>query len=162
MLIVFLLCDSICRFLSFAYILISVASYQVGMLGIQLSSGGCWRSSYQVGMLEIQLSRWDVGDPVTKRGCWRSSYQVEMLEIQLSSGEGWNPINLVNSVTFLCLSQARTWISNVISVVVICYAQWVKVKGYWYWWNCNSWPSLFTLSFHNVWSDLADNGVQWS
>ena len=39
------------------YILIAVASYQVGMLEIQLSSG-------------------DVGDPVIKWGCWGSSYQV--------------------------------------------------------------------------------------
>jgi hypothetical protein len=68
MLIVFHLCDSICRFLSLVYILIAVASYQVGMLGIQLSSGGCWRSSYQEGMLEIQLSSGDVGDPVIKWG----------------------------------------------------------------------------------------------
>jgi len=36
------------------------------------------------------------------------------LEIQLSRGEGWDPINWLNPVTFLCLSQARTWISNII------------------------------------------------
>ena len=50
----------------------------------------------------------------------------------------------------MCLSQPRTWISN-----IICrgrsYVQWFDVRGncsfYWYWWNC--WPSLFKLSFHN-------------
>ena len=27
---------------------------------------------------------------------------------------GWNPINRFNHATFLCLSQAKTWISNVV------------------------------------------------
>jgi hypothetical protein len=36
-----------------------------------------------------------IGDPGIKRG-------------------GWYSINWVNNVTFVCLSQARTWISNVI------------------------------------------------
>jgi hypothetical protein len=38
---------------------------------------------------------------------------VLLLEIQSSVGGGWVPINRFNSATFLCLSQARTWISNV-------------------------------------------------
>ena len=37
------------------------------------------------------------------------------LEIQLSRGKGWDPINQFNLSTSLCLSKARTWISNVIS-----------------------------------------------
>ena len=32
--------------------------------------------------------------------------------------EGWDPINWFNSATFLCLSQAMTWISNVTHVMV--------------------------------------------
>jgi hypothetical protein len=34
-------------------------------------------------------------------------------EIQLSRREGWDSINRFNCATFLCLSQARTWIFNV-------------------------------------------------
>jgi hypothetical protein len=36
------------------------------------------------------------------------------LEIQLSRGKDCNLINLFNPAPFLCLSQCRTWISNVI------------------------------------------------
>jgi hypothetical protein len=39
-------------------------------------------------------------------------YYALSLKIQ-SRGMGWNPINLLNCTTFLCLSQARTWISNI-------------------------------------------------
>ena len=35
------------------------------------------------------------------------------LDIQLSGGEG-GPINRFDSATFVCMSQARTWSSNVI------------------------------------------------
>jgi hypothetical protein len=40
---------------------------------------------------------------------------VLTLEIQLSREEGWDPIDRVNSMTSLCLSQDRTWISNIMS-----------------------------------------------
>jgi len=36
------------------------------------------------------------------------------LDIQLSRGEAWDPINRFNTAAFLCLSQAMTWIFNVI------------------------------------------------
>ena len=50
--------------------------------------------------------------------------------------------------TFLCLSQDRSWISNVICRVQWCYVRTrVDCSLCWYWWNC--WPSLFKLSFHN-------------
>ena len=62
----------------------------------------------------IQLSRGEGCDPVIKRGGLGSSYQEGRVGIQLSRGEGWDPINWYNPATFLCLSQARTWISNVI------------------------------------------------
>jgi len=39
---------------------------------------------------------------------------VLSLEIYLARADGWDPINRFNSATFVCLSQARTWISNVI------------------------------------------------
>ena len=50
------------------------------------------------------------------------------------------------------LSQAMTWISNVICRgLLIFYIQWTKVRGdcslCWYCWNCL--PSLLKLSFHN-------------
>jgi hypothetical protein len=32
----------------------------------------------------------------------------------LEIDEGWDPINQFNPTTFLCLSQTRTWISNVV------------------------------------------------
>ena len=34
--------------------------------------------------------------------------------IQLSRREGWDPINRFDPTTLLCLSQAWTWISNII------------------------------------------------
>jgi hypothetical protein len=39
------------------------------------------------------------------------------LEIQLSIGECLDPINLFNSATALCLSQAKTWMFNFMSCV---------------------------------------------
>jgi len=68
------------------------------------------------------------------------------LKILLSRVEGWDPINQFNSYIFLCLSQGRTWISNVICRSVFL-LQWVKVRGScsfcWYWWHW--WPSLAYL-----------------
>ena len=73
------------------------------------------------------------------------------LEIQLSRREGWDPINWFNSATLLCLSKARTWISNTICCCLFC-VQWIQIRGddcvfCWYWWSW--WPSPFKLSFHN-------------
>jgi hypothetical protein len=72
---------------------------------------------------------------------YRSFTYVLPLEIQLSRG-GWDPINRFNTATCLCLSQDRTWISNVMSLSPFC-VQGVKVRGRclfcWYWWNL--WPS---------------------
>ena len=69
-----------------------------------------------------------------------------------------DPIIQFNPATFLCLSQDRTCISNVICHELFC-VQWVKVRGgclfCWYWWNC--WPSLFKLSFHHL---SADNCIK--
>ena len=53
-----------------------------------------WRSSYQEWRVGIQLSRMEGRDPAIKNG-----------------GLGFNRFN---STTFLCLSQTKTWISNVI------------------------------------------------
>ena len=47
-------------------------------------------------------------------GFYRLFIYVMPLEIQLSRGEGWDPINLFNATTLLCLSQAITVISDVI------------------------------------------------
>jgi hypothetical protein len=44
---------------------------------------------------------------------YRLCIYVLPLEIQLSSGESWNPINWFNPATLLCMSQTRTYISNV-------------------------------------------------
>ena len=55
-----------------------------------------------------------VWDPVIKRGGLRSSYQEGRIEIQLSRGEDWDPSNLFNPNTLLCLFQSTTWISNII------------------------------------------------
>ena len=69
-----------------------------------------------------------------------------------------DPVYWFNHTTFLCLSQARTWISNVIcccySLLVFSELRWeavcssVDIGGIvdhhcWYWWNC--WPSLLIL-----------------
>jgi len=57
------------------------------------------------------------------------------------------PINRFNTATFVCLSQTRTWISNVICRSLF-YVQWVEASGdclfCWYW-SRNYWPSLFKL-----------------
>ena len=80
---------------------------------------------------------------------WRSNYQ---------KGDVWDPINWFNPTTFVYLSQARTWVSN-----VICHTfcnsfciQWFEMKGgclfCWYQLNCR--PSLFKLSFNKILIDL--------
>ena len=84
----------------------------------QLSRGEVWcrwRFSYQEGRFGA------VGDSVIKRG------GLVPLEIQLSRGGVWNPINGFNPTTFLCLSQTRTWISNVICHGLFC-VQWVQLR----------------------------------
>ena len=100
-----------------------------------------WKSSYQKARVGITLTRLTLphccacpkpepGFPTSyivvffewKRicaGCLSFVYTffcvyVLPLEIQLSKGEGWDHINKINPTTLLCLSQARTWISNVI------------------------------------------------
>jgi len=47
-------------------------------------------------------------------GSESNGLHVLTLEIHLSREEGWDTINRFNPATFLCLSHARTWISNVI------------------------------------------------
>jgi len=88
-------------------------------------------------------------------GCFSLSFvylfiYLLSLEIKLSRRECWDHINRFISVTFVCLSQARTCISNV-TCCGFFYVQWVKVgcdcSFCWHWWNC--WPSLFKLSFRN-------------
>ena len=50
------------------------------------------------------------------------------LEIPLSRGKGWVPIYWLNPDTFLGLSQARTWISNVSSLSFYFYVLWFEVR----------------------------------
>ena len=38
----------------------------------------------------------------------------DLHQILIEIDEGWDPINQFNPTTFLCLSQTRTWISNVV------------------------------------------------
>jgi len=73
---------------------------------------------------------------------------IDILEIQLSRDHeervDCNPIIKFNPSTFLCLSQDRTWISNVICCGFLCLRwgeRWLFVL-----WNCG--PSQFKLSFH--------------
>ena len=76
---------------------------------------------------------------------------VLLLEIQLLRGEGWDPINQFNPAIFLCLSQAKTCISNVICHGIFC-VQWAKLTGDWSLLilvELMTWLSLFKLSFHN-------------
>ena len=56
--------------------------------------------------------------PATKK-VFRVIY-VLPLEIQLSREEDWDPINWFDPTTSLCLSEARTWISNVICRGFVC------------------------------------------
>jgi hypothetical protein len=93
--------------------------------------------------LEIELSRWGLGwDPVIKRGTGLGSSYEEgtglgssyeeggWVGIQLSRGEGWDPINPFNPATCLCLSEAKTWISNVICCgLFLCSVSSVKMRG---------------------------------
>ena len=52
---------------------------------------------------------------------------LEMKLLRTWRGEGWDAINRFNTGTCLCLSQARTWISNVICNGLFC-VQWVMVR----------------------------------
>jgi len=65
---------------------------------------------------------------------WRSNH----------GGEGLDPIKLFNPSTCLCLSQARTWISNAIIMSCTFCIQWFEVISGCLlcccWWNC--WPSF--------------------
>jgi hypothetical protein len=53
-------------------------------------------------------------------------------------GKGWNPINRFNITPFLCLAQARTWIFNVIYVLMFESWEVIDCSFHWYWWIC--WP----------------------
>ena len=107
-----------------------------------------WSKSVQVFLLFVYICI-AVGDPV-------SSYQ---------EGRIWDPIIRFNPATFLCLYQARTWISKVICHGPFFCVQWVKVRcdcsSCWYWWNCRP----YKLAFHNnlFWADnfLTKNWVLW-
>jgi hypothetical protein len=97
-----------------------------------------WRSHYQEGEVEIPLSRegglkshYQEGegwDPIIKRG---------RVEIPLSRGEGlgfhyqeeegWDSINLFNPTTFVCLSQVKNYISNIICCDLLC-VQWLEIR----------------------------------
>jgi hypothetical protein len=88
-----------------------------------------------------------VADPIIMKGRLGSHY-----------------INQFKPVTFLCLSQARTWIS-----IGICHGLFLcsMIRGkdgclfLWYWWNC--WPSLFKLFFHKslLLSLLQNKDIMW-
>jgi len=71
--------------------------------------------------------------------CWKFNYQEGRVGIPLTS---------LTPQLFVCLSQTRTWISNVICSDLF-YVQWVEERCdcsfSWYWWNY--WPSLFKLFF---------------
>jgi hypothetical protein len=75
---------------------------------------------------------------------WRSNYQ---------EGEGWVLINGFNSATFLCMTQSRPWISNVIHVrrglFVFNDLRWETIVHFVDLRGRNCWPSLFELSCHN-------------
>ena len=75
---------------------------------------------------------------------------IDILEIQLSRDHekrvDCNPIIKFNLSTFFCLSQDRTWISNVICCGFLCLRwgeRWLFVL-----WNYG--PSQFKLSFHTL------------
>jgi len=59
---------------------------------------------------------------------YRLFIYVWSLAIQLSRGERWDPINRFNPAPFLCLSQAKTWISNVICQSLLCSVSSVKMR----------------------------------
>jgi hypothetical protein len=76
----------------------------------------------------------------------RSSYQ---------EGEDWDPINWLNPATFVCLSLARTSISNIICHISLFFVQRFMVRNdssiSWYWWNY-----WLALSCHNRYV-----GISW-
>ena len=78
-------------------------------------------SSHQMGRVGIQLSKGESWDPVIKQGGLGSNYQKGRVGIQSSKGESWDPINWFNPTTFLCLSEVRTWIPNVICCLFFMY-----------------------------------------
>ena len=102
------------------------SSYQKERVGIQSLNGESWDpvikrgelgSSYQTGRVGIQLSKGEGWDPVIKQGGLGSNYQKGRVGIQSSKGGGWD---WFNPTTFLCLSEVRTWIPNVICCPFLC------------------------------------------
>jgi len=90
----------------------------------------------------LATDRWFFPDtPVSSTN--KTFVYILLLEIQLWGGEGWYPINQFNPVTFLCLLEAKTWISMVF--VMFNVLMW-EVIVCWYWWNC--WSSLSKCSFY--------------
>jgi len=75
---------------------------------------------------------------------WRSNYQRGRLVMSLT-------IKQFSAATCLCLCKARTRISNVICHGLF-YVQWDEVRCgcSFIWFLCNCWPSMFSLSFHNI------------
>ena len=117
---------------------------------------------------DIQLSKGKVCDPINQLSKGKVCDPINQLSKgkvwdpinQLSKGKVWDPINQFNPATFLCLTQMKTRIYNIIfhGLFLICSMIWNERDCLfcWYWWNCG--PSLFKLSFHN-WDHVAQSLV---
>jgi hypothetical protein len=91
--------------------------------------------------------------------------------VPISWGEGWDHINKSNPDTYLCLSQARTWISNVIlRFILLCSINWgeswylVRLVIYWWtcWWVfCWKWRALVIHWFFRATSNILKHLMLW-
>ena len=63
-----------------------------------------------------------VTEPVMKRGGAGIPLTIVTTSDKEGEGRGWDPINYCNPATFFCLSQAMTWISNVICMGFFFYS----------------------------------------
>ena len=87
-----------------------------------------------------------------RAGFYHMFIHVFQLGIQLLRGEDWDPIHRFNPAICVCLSQAGTWISNVIRCCRSCVKwdqlRWEVIVGFNDIGGIN-YHHPFTLSFHN-------------
>jgi hypothetical protein len=97
-------------------------NHQEGRVGIQSSRRKGWDSiikreglgcNYQEEGLGFNHQDGRVGIQFSRGKGWDSIIKREGLGFNHQEG-GWDSINSFNPATFLCLSQAMTWISNII------------------------------------------------
>ena len=129
----------VCFFAGFINPIIVLSFFSLSFIFVVVCGIFEWNSLSFIFVVECGIFEW-------KRICASFIFIVYLLyvlplAIQLSRGNGSH----FNPTTFLCLSQARTWISNIICCVCFLCLVIGDCLFCWYWWNC--WPSLHNSFF---------------